>query len=48
MYETKPYIQRPDDFHQCFEYVTHDTRCTETDITPAPSESKMVLTLHKM
>ena len=32
MYETKPYIQRPDDFHQCFEYVTHDTRCTETAI----------------
>jgi len=32
MYETEPYIQRPNDFHQCFEYVTHDTRCTETAI----------------
>ena len=32
MYETEPYIHRPNDFHQCFEYVTHDTRCTETAI----------------
>ena len=32
MYEIEPYIQRPNDFHQCFEYVTHDTRCTQTAI----------------
>src|SRR3954462_15953753 len=32
MYETEPYIQRPNDFHQCFEYLTHDSRCPATAI----------------
>ena len=32
MNDTKPYVQRPNDFHQCFEYVDHDTRCTHTAI----------------
>src|SRR5690242_10682512 len=32
MYDTEPYEKHPNDFHQCFEYVTHDTRCTETAI----------------
>src|SRR5438067_3817881 len=32
MYETEPYVQRPTELHQCFEYVTHNTRCTETAI----------------
>jgi hypothetical protein len=32
MNDTAPYIQRPTDFHQCFEYVSHDTRCTHTAI----------------
>ena len=32
MNDTRPYIQRPDDFHQCFEYIDHQARCPETAI----------------
>ena len=32
MYDTRPYEQHPDQFHQCFEHLDHQTRCPETAI----------------
>jgi len=32
MYDTTPYERHPDQFHQCFEHLDHQTRCPETAI----------------